>query len=304
MTSTGNIRVGVQKGHYDGFIKIVVMTPSNNPKWFPLSPYSIRTEDGVNFENLYQSSKVYETVPKTTQHYSRWDQRVIWQRNAEVHVKDGKLTPAYKKWRDDLQDNKDWVRYPVGYGWRHKVLYSIDAPYHASLDVLQQQPHLTYIEARKAIYLKYYVELVKQVPEFKELLKMVRSGKNILIIEVDGPHQESLPYYIEKYGVESDFIENGTMLATEANLNIMLNDPKHPFGHGYCLAWALLEDVALNTTPSIDLPTADKFNRTSLSKMTFDQLKDIATCMGHDNVDDYKVGTKKGKGALIELILN
>ncbi|AEX61932.1 hypothetical protein c7_R1070 [Megavirus courdo7] len=29
------------------------------------------------------------------------------------------------------------------------------------------------------------------------------------------------------------------MLVTDENLAIMLHDPKHPFGHGYCLAMAL-----------------------------------------------------------------
>jgi len=31
------------------------------------------------------------------------------------------------------------------------------------------------------------------------------------------------------------------MLTTEYHLNVMLNDTKHPFGHGYCLASALLD---------------------------------------------------------------
>lgn len=37
------------------------------------------------------------------------------------------------------------------------------------------------------------------------------------------------------------FIENGTLLASKENLQLLLNDAKHPFGHGYCLAWALLD---------------------------------------------------------------
>lgn len=31
------------------------------------------------------------------------------------------------------------------------------------------------------------------------------------------------------------------MLITKENISIMLNDTKHPFGHGYCLAMALLD---------------------------------------------------------------
>ena len=37
-----------------------------------------------------------------------------------------------------------------------------------------------------------------------------------------------------------NFIENNTIECNEFNMNIMLNDPKHPFGHGYCLAMTLL----------------------------------------------------------------
>jgi len=55
------------------------------------------------------------------------------------------------------------------------------------------------------------------------------------------PHQESMDYYKQTYNVSDDFIENGTMLATEENLMLMMVDPKHPFGHGYCLAMALLD---------------------------------------------------------------
>lgn len=40
-----------------------------------------------------------------------------------------------------------------------------------------------------------------------------------------------------------DFIEGSTMLANDHNLNIMLNDTKHNFGHGYCLAWTLINDL-------------------------------------------------------------
>ena len=67
-------------------------------------------------------------------------------------------------------------------------------------------------------------------------------GENLLIIEVDGPHSEAINYYQQKYNVKGDFIEQNTMLATPENLEIMLNDPKYPYGHGYCLANILLFD--------------------------------------------------------------
>lgn len=78
---------------------------------------------------------------------------------------------------------------------------------------------------------------------FHKLLFKVKSGTSITIVEVDGPHQESLPYYQDKYNVSEDFIVNHVMESTPQNLNIMLHDEKHPFGHGYCLATALLRHL-------------------------------------------------------------
>jgi len=51
---------------------------------------------------------------------------------------------------------------------------------------------------------------------------------------------ESMKYYQEKYSVTNNFIEADSVEATEHNLAILLNDGKHPFGHGYCLAWAMM----------------------------------------------------------------
>ncbi len=99
---------------------------------------------------------------------------------------------------------------------------------------------LNYIESRKAIYLPEYCRLVKEQQQYHDLQDMLKAGKNLLIIEVDGPIEASLPYYKEKYGVGDDFIENSTILVTVENMKILLNDPKHPWGHGFACACALL----------------------------------------------------------------
>ena len=107
---------------------------------------------------------------------------------------------------------------------------------------------LNYIEGRKGIYLPVYCQLAKEQPLFKALQQKLANGENLLIIEVDGPHQESLEYYKNKYGVDDTFIQNKTMLVNSENIKIMLNDEKYPFGHGYCLAMALLnKDIEWNT---------------------------------------------------------
>ena len=81
---------------------------------------------------------------------------------------------------------------------------------------------------------------MKQHPTFVKLSNWLKAGQNLLIIEIDGPHEESLSYYKDTYNVGDDFIQYNTMLATKDNLDIMLNDSLHSYGHGYCLASCLL----------------------------------------------------------------
>jgi hypothetical protein len=75
---------------------------------------------------------------------------------------------------------------------------------------------------------------VQEQEMFKTLQQRLNNGENLLIIEIDGPYQESLEYYKEKYGVNNNFIENDTMLVTSTNIGVMLKDSN-------CLAMALLE---------------------------------------------------------------
>lgn len=219
---------------YPGFEPIVVMTKSS--KYGAISPYCLTDDKGRIMENVWQFSKVYGQVPTSIRRYSKYDQRIIWDHPAETHLvysEDNKkvLTPEYIAWRNKGMNCPDPIRYPVGYDWRHKCLFS--------LKTIDGEP-LDYIESRKQIYLPLYVDLVKDHPQFKFLLDKLKRGENILIIEVDGPHQESLQYYKDRYNVDDDFIENDTMLCNRDNINIMLNNPKHPFGHGYCLGLGLL----------------------------------------------------------------
>ena len=218
---------------YDGYTPIVVLMKSHS-QYGVLGPYTLKDDDGVIMENRYQYSKIYKKVPATTQYYSRFNKMVTWSHPAETHYANGQILPAYWAWRNKGMNNPHYVRYPVGYHNMHKCLFAIK-------DENNPDEHLDYIEARKQIYLPLYCELAKKEAKFTQLKNRLDAGENLLIIEVDGPHQESLDYYMEKYGVNDSFIENDTMLAIDENLVIMLNDEKHPFGHGYCLAMALLE---------------------------------------------------------------
>lgn len=246
----GEVRVGTRLynngKHYDpqypNFTPIVVLTKSS--KYGSLGPYVLKDSKGRIFENLHQAMKVYADVPATQQTYSQYDRRIIWDHPAEQHVvetQDGyQLLDAYYAWREKLMVCSYPVRYPVGYHHRHKCLFALAEIPDGDIDYTP----LDYVAARKKIYYSLYANLVKKEKQFRELQQRLRNDENLLIIEVDGPHQESLEYYKNKYHVDDNFIVDNTILANKVNLDIMLNDTKHPFGHGYCLA-AALQNIVL-----------------------------------------------------------
>lgn len=228
------IRVGRKVGdsipHLEGFETCLVLTKSS--KYGELGPYVLKTEKDIIFENWWQFSKLYPSVPEVSEKYSRWDSTIIWSHPSEVHIRDGEVTPEYWEWRKKGFSNPFPVRYPVGFGDRHRCLCSI---HDDTLEVMD------YITSRKKLYLHDYCRLVKKENLFESLLQKLRKGKNLLIVEVDGPHQESLGYYKDKYGVGTDFITDSTIEVNFDNMKILLNDEKHPFGHGYCLGIALFD---------------------------------------------------------------
>jgi hypothetical protein len=249
---------------FEGFTSILCLTKSS--PYGDIGPYCLLNEKGHNMENIWQFSKVYEVVPKTIERYSRYDSTIIWQHPEEIHYKDGKLNEAYKIWRQKGFNNKYHVRYPIGFKNKSKCLFAIKENDDGTLDETKK---LNYIEARKEIYLPVYSKLVKPHKKFKELENRLKRGENLLIIEVDGPHQESIDYYKNTYNVSDDFIVNNTILITRENMNIMLNDEKHPFGHGYCLAMALFgkEKEWLSKQEILD-------NKETDTKNEFDQFID------------------------------
>jgi hypothetical protein len=221
--------------YYEDFENVMVMTKSS--KYGELGPYVLKNDKGQIMENIWQFQKIFEEVPHSVQYYSRWDRTVIWSHCAEKHIdSDGNILDTYYNWRKKGLNNKYPVRYPCGIKHRHKCIGAITDKMLEKDEIML----LDYVESRKQIYLPIYCDLVKKQPLFKTLQNKLLNGKNLLIIEIDGPWQSDLEYYKKKYGVNDDFIVNHTMLANEKNLKIMLNDTIHNYGHGYCLAAALL----------------------------------------------------------------
>ena len=247
----GQIRVGTITSAYgkriypkfDGFKGIRVLTKSST--YGEIGPYVAtvkRNIDGIDvdivMENAWQFSKYYDNTPKVRERVHQYTNEVAWERDSEDHTD----LDTYWKWRSDGFKCEHPVRYPVGRKFRHKCKFAVEGYINKEVqDNIKNGKTLDYVESRKQLYLPLYIESVSNQPRFKKLKRWLNEGKNLLIIEVDGPIEESLDYYKQKYGVKDDFIEDNTILITKDNIKIMLNDTKHPFGHGYCLALALLE---------------------------------------------------------------
>jgi len=201
-------------------------------EYWELSPYFLKSKDGVIMENEYQFSKVYRVSPANDDINNSYTGKVTYSQKEEIHVDEkGFLTPEYFAWRERGFKHPEWVRYPPG---RKNMHLCIGA-------YLPGEPKLLdYVEARIKIYAKLYIEQVQEHPKYQELVNKLKAGKKLLIREVDGPIETDLQYYKDKYGVGDDFIEKNSMIANPKNIAIMLYDSKNKWGHCYALAWALL----------------------------------------------------------------
>lgn len=237
---------------YPDYTSIVVLSKWAS-EWGIIGPYELRDEQGRIFENIWQFSKCYTKTRAVQETYPVGRHgSVVWEYPVKDHIvkkeSDGVpiyyLTSDYVDWRKrGLYIDKP-IRYPNSkQGAKECTCAFAELQPILPTDTFQQVidklgSPLNYINSRKQIYVKEYIRLLRAHPKYQELLQLLRTT-NLLIVEVDTCHQESLGYYKEKYNVSDDFIQDHTMKATKDNLSIMLNDDRHPFGHGYCMAIAL-----------------------------------------------------------------
>lgn len=108
---------------------------------------------------------------------------------------------------------------------------------------------LSYVESRKEIYVPAYADAVQQTDAFRALETLVKDGKNVLIVDLDGPPLSDYP--------------NGLPVTRENFLKSLL-DTSHPFGHGFIVA-ALLAGVDVKELCQADnAPTMHKKRKTEL----------------------------------------
>lgn len=170
----------------------IINTTSHSDDWgrqlspFLLGPVPLYDEHvALCVENGWQYSKLYAAHA-----------------DAEGHV-----TPAYWKWARAGWANPRAVRYPMGKGVR-------------PLCSLWNGERLTYIEARKQIFVSLYRFAVSKTLAWKRLVEMLRRGEPIHLWDFD-----AYDYQAEGLTVQQ-----------------ALNNPDRIFGHGMVLALMLEQE--------------------------------------------------------------
>ena len=162
------------------------------------------------FENYWQYGKIFKELG---------------------HIDDeNNVTEKWKQFRDKGYQKRKGDRHPSGTktnqirytdcngkNW-YKYLIAISSHY------LGQ--NMDYIESRKKIYVPVYEYLIKKSNAIQALKQYIREGHSVQILDLDGP----------------DAPKDEQQLVTVKFLKEKINDPNHPFGHGYIVA-ALLAGI-------------------------------------------------------------
>jgi hypothetical protein len=178
---------------------IVVDTTSKSGQWSELSPFLLGpcplygTYVSLNMENGWQYAKVYEQytyVCKTSLPYGVEPSTNYW------------------KWATTGWSDKVAHRFPMGKG--EKPLFS-----------LWDGNKLSYIDARKQIYVPLYARAVVEKSAYIELQKLLVEGKDLVLRDWDGYDH------------------------TGVTLSQVLNNPQRKMGHAFVLEMLLTQDEAL-----------------------------------------------------------
>lgn len=246
-----SIQPEIPKSYSD--YEVINVLKWNNSKWKTLCPYYLKTDGNeivknpgnILFENFYQSLKIYDKVYENEVYSSKYQMnnpKYLWWKYEPINKygdtilhKDSTLNyNLYFRWRDSLWACKNPIRYP------NKVFRTKYTRFVLCIDKDGNESRLDYITTRKEIYVKEYIRLIKQLPEYKLLLDKLKNGKKLLICEIDVPA-------LNKYGeYGKDCNEHNICDMSLEKLELLLNDTNEAFGHGLCLAYSLLKDLKSN----------------------------------------------------------
>lgn len=235
----------------DTDIIIIAYSPHN---FGVLSQHILTDEDGRVVNNIRQFSKLFTYVDEQkqllTQSIRTESAPWRWQHEKETHIDPILKIPTekYWAWRKKGMANPFSVSYPNGYnssnfnsGFLVEAKPSDDDIF--CVDMTTQPPipyrRISALEERKVLFCPLYTRLCTKHPKFIELMNHVNLGRNIIIADCDGP---LFSWFANTPLCDLFTIENCMLIDKKETIQFLLNDTRHPFGHGYAIA-ALLNDM-------------------------------------------------------------
>jgi hypothetical protein len=229
-------------------MEIAVITTSKKG-YGQLSPHNMRDEKGRLFMNIIQFSKLFRHVQQQNQHVNKKYAVQLWRwhHQAEQHYEDRTRLPTaeFWNWHDKGMVNPFPVMWPNGPAYSMMYLgFMIEttpSDNHVScIHPISKAPYkmVGRIEGRKQTLCALYRKYVPDHPEFKKLMHMLNEGKDVMILEYDGPLTSR---YTTSPIKESIVDINCLLIDKPETIHYLLHDEKNWFGHGFAIA-ALLND--------------------------------------------------------------
>lgn len=128
-----------------------------------------------------------------------------------------------KEWWKSLKEGKR--RYPKSKG--HRVLFA-----RFENEETGEMETYDYISSRKNIYVKEYRRLIQGKESLRKWKDIATTGNIVVVYDFDGPrNKDGSPTCLR---------------VTEEMLREKINDPRHPFGHGFIVA-AEIAGIVINS---------------------------------------------------------
>ncbi len=219
-------------------------------KWRTLFPSVLKTdgneevenEGGVIFGNFFEGCKLHPKVFENKVYASKFqrgkENHLFWEfapvnDGGDFLIERGNVNyDLYYRWRNSLWGCSKCVKYPNGVlRDKHERFFFFKRK------GVEKEERMTSYEARKFIYIKEYIRLVRKEPKYQLLLQWLKEGKNLLFCEVNVPKRDKR----NEFGRDCD--RNNNCLMTLTKVRALIDTMTEDFSHGLCLVYALLSDL-------------------------------------------------------------
>lgn len=186
----------------------VVDVSIKHPQFQYLHP-DLLEKDGSLFTNFYESTKLYQTVPRHVR--KTYSGKIAWMHPAEEH---GSPNEKYLNWRRKVRSAPVALHYP-----KENLLGHLT----------EDGTILTPLDARNALYIPAYTEIVRKSPIFESLKEI---NADMIIVDYLAPRRSD-----ERH---MDLFDETGIVLTPEHINLLLNDERD-IGHGLLIGKMLTE---------------------------------------------------------------